>query len=208
MVKKSNIVIINYGMSNTRSIYNKFSRMGKECLISSNKSDIEKADKLILPGVGHFKDAMQNLHNLDLIDILNGKVLKQKTPLLGICLGVQLFAGRSEEGNCKGLGWIDAEVVKFNISNKLRYKVPHMGWNDVSIVNSNCLDVDMTKDDLFYFVHSYHLKSDDESIVWMKSNYEYEFISAIHKDNIYGTQFHPEKSHDAGFKLLKKFAEL
>jgi len=194
-------------MGNLRSVYNKFKRLGVDCLISSDKKEIEKAEKLILPGVGHFKKGMENLRELGLIDILNKKVIEEKTPILGICLGVQLFAKHSEEGNCEGLGWIDAEVIRFNVSDKIKYKVPHMGWNDVEIVNSNELDKNLSKLGQFYFVHSYHLKCNNPEDIWMKTEYDYEFVSAIKRGNIIGTQFHPEKSHDIGMELLKNFAE-
>lgn len=207
MQNKEKIVIINYGMGNLRSVYNKFKRMEVDCFISSKKEDIESADKLILPGVGHFKYGIQNLYELSLIDILNKKVIDEKTPILGICLGTQLFCSHSEEGNCKGLGWIDAEVVKFNVSDKIKYKIPHMGWNDVTVRNSNAFDKVIGNGEKFYFVHSYHLKCNDLTDVWMTTEYDYEFVSAVHRDNIYGTQFHPEKSHDVGYELLKKFAE-
>ncbi len=203
------IVIVNYRMGNLRSVSNKFNRMGVNCIVTSEREEIKKAKKLILPGVGHFKNAMQNLHELGLIEIINRKVIGEKTPILGICLGTQLFAKYSEEGNCKGLGWIDAEVIKFKISKKLRFKVPHMGWNNVSVKkNANRLDKIIKEDDQFYFVHSYHLKCNNPSDVWMTSDYNYEFVSAVNRENIYGTQFHPEKSHDAGFELLKSFVEL
>ena len=195
-------------MGNLRSVYNKFKRMGIDCLISSRKEDIESAEKLILPGVGHFKFAMQNLHKLGLIDLLNKKVFDEKTPILGICLGTQLFCRKSEEGNCEGLGWMDSEVVKFKVSDKIKYKVPHMGWNDVTVRNSNALDKVINAGEKFYFVHSYHLMCNDQADVWMTTEYDYEFVSAVHRDNIYGTQFHPEKSHDVGYALLKKFTEL
>lgn len=208
MNDESKIVIIDYGMGNLRSVYNKFNRMGINCTISSNNAEIEDAGKLILPGVGHFKYGMQNLQKLGFIDLLNKKVIDKKTPILGICLGVQLFCKNSEEGDCNGLGWIDAEVTKFKVSDKLKFKIPHMGWNNVKIVHSNELDKIIPEDDMFYFVHSYHLKCNTNSDIWMTSEYDYEFVSAVHKDNIYGTQFHPEKSHDAGYELLKKYAEL
>jgi glutamine amidotransferase len=202
------VLIIDYGMGNLRSVYNKFKRMGVECIISSNKADIESADKLVLPGVGHFKSGMDNLQKLHLIDILNKKVIEQKTPTLGICLGTQLFCSSSEEGNSTGLGWIDAEVVKFRVSDRIKYKVPHMGWNDVTVTNSNALDKVINSGEKFYFVHSYHLKCNDSADIWMTTEYDYEFVSAVHRGNLYGTQFHPEKSHDVGYALLKKFTEL
>jgi glutamine amidotransferase len=195
-------------MGNLRSVQNKFKRIGVDCLISSKEEDIEKAEKLVLPGVGHFKNGMNNLTTMELIAVLNQKVIEEKTPILGICLGTQLFCKHSEEGDCVGLGWIDAEVVKFKVSDKIKYKVPHMGWNDVKIINSNALDKVIKNDDKFYFVHSYHLKCNNPSDIWMTTTYDYEFVSAIHRNNIYGTQFHPEKSHDAGFQLLRDFANL
>lgn len=202
------IVIIDYGMGNLRSVYNKFKRLGVNCIISSKHEDIESAEKLILPGVGHFRYGMENLQKLDLITLLIKKVIDEKTPILGICLGTQLFCSHSEEGNCVGLGWLDAEVVKFKVSDTLKYKVPHMGWNDVKVLQTNSIDRVINTDDKFYFVHSYHLRCNNPSDVWMTTEYDYEFVSAVHKDNIYGTQFHPEKSHDAGYELLKKFAEI
>jgi len=207
MSKIDNIVIIDYGMGNLRSVYNKFKRMGNDCIISSRKEDIESAKKLVLPGVGHFKYGMDNLHKFDLIETLNKKVIYEKIPILGICLGTQLFCKHSEEGDCDGLAWIDAEVIKFKVSDRLKYKVPHMGWNNVSVRNSNNLDKEIDSEAKFYFVHSYHLNCNDPSDIWMTSEYDYEFVSAVHKDNIYGTQFHPEKSHDVGYELLKKFVE-
>lgn len=203
------IVIVDYGMGNLRSVNNKFKKMNVNCLISTHIDDVETAEKLVLPGVGHFKYGMQKLRELNLLETLNNKVLKQKTPILGICLGAQLFAKHSEEGDCEGLGWIDAEVVKFEVSDKIRYKVPHIGWNNVKIVNPNKLnDSIVQQEDQFYFVHSYHLKSNNPADVWMTTTYDCEFVSAIRKDNIYGVQFHPEKSHDIGMSLLKKFAEI
>lgn len=204
----NNVIIIDYGLGNIRSVYNKFKKMGIKCIISSNKDDIESAEKLILPGVGHFRKGIENLSQLELISVLNKRVLEYKVPILGICLGMQLFCKHSEEGNAQGLGWIDAEVVRFRVSDKIRFKIPHIGWNNVKIVNSNLLDKSISSEDKFYFVHSYHLKCENPSDIWMKTTYDYEFVSAVHRDNIYGTQFHPEKSHDAGYELLKKFTEL
>ncbi len=203
-----NIIIVDYGMGNLRSIANKFRKLNIVAKVSSDINEIKNADKLIFPGVGHFKTGMTKLNETGLIDILNTLVLKNKIPILGICLGVQLFTKFSEEGNVNGLGWIDAVTARFNVSDKIKYKVPHMGWNSVEIVNKNELDTDLEDGTLFYFVHSYHLKCNDDSVVWMKTVYDYEFVSAVRKENIYGTQFHPEKSHDAGMQIIKRFAEL
>ncbi len=202
------IVIIDYGMGNLRSIQNKLKKAEVENEISFDKNVIEMADKLILPGVGNFKMAIDNLNKLNIIEVLNQKVIKEKVPILGICLGLQLFAKNSEEGNCEGLGWIDSEVVRFNVSDKIKYKVPHIGWNNVTVKNSNSMDKSISISELFYFVHSYHIKCNNTSDIWMTSKYDYEFVSAIHRDNIYGMQFHPEKSHNAGLEILKKFVEI
>ncbi|MFZ6033689.1 MAG: imidazole glycerol phosphate synthase subunit HisH [Melioribacter sp.] len=202
------VAIIDYGMGNLRSIYNKLKKLGTNCIITSQLNEIEAAEKIVLPGVGNFKAAMEKLNSLNLIEILNKKVLEDKVPILGICLGVQLFCKHSEEGDAKGLGWIDAEVVRFRVRDQIKYKVPHMGWNDVKIINSNTLDKSIKSDDQFYFVHSYHLQCNNSQDIWMTTNYDYEFVSAVHRENIYGTQFHPEKSHNTGFELLKRFADL
>ncbi len=202
------VVIIDYHMGNLRSLYNKFRRLNINCLVTSDSDEILMADKLILPGVGHFKKGIDNLKILGLDKILLKKVIEEKTPILGICLGMQLFCKRSEEGDAEGLGWIDAEVIRFRVSDKIKYKVPHMGWNNVKIIKRNSLDNFINNDDHFYFVHSYHVKCNNVEDVWMTSIYDYEFVSAIYHDNIIGTQFHPEKSHDAGFEFLKRFVEL
>jgi len=206
--KNLEIVIINYEMGNLRSVYNKLNRLNINCKITSNPDEILCAKKIILPGVGHFSTAYSKLKQLGLIDVLHEKILVEKVPILGICLGMQLFCKYSEEGDSEGLGWIDAEVVRFRISDKLKYKIPHMGWNKVKIINSNFLDAEVSNGDEFYFVHSYHVKCNNLNSIWMTSCYEYEFVSAIHKENIYGIQFHPEKSHDAGLKILRRFLEL
>lgn len=202
------IVIIDYGMGNLRSVYNKFRRMGYIPEISSDSEAINKADKLILPGIGHFAKGMRNLEERGLIEVLNKKVLHGKTPVFGICLGMQLFSENSEEGISNGLGWIKAKTVRFKINDKIKFKIPHIGWNTVKIVNRAGIDDFLCDDDFFYFVHSYHIQCEDVNDVWMTSWYESEFVSAVKKNNIFGTQFHPEKSHDTGFKLLKEFVEL
>jgi len=206
--KSKKIVIIDYGMGNLRSVFNKFRRMGYVSEISSDPDVIKKADRLILPGVGHFAKGMRNLKDKGLIEVLNNKVLIERTPIFGICLGMQLFSEYSEEGDCQGLGWIKAKTVRFIINDKIKYKIPNIGWNTVKIVNKAGIDDFLTDDDFFYFVHGYHTQCQDLTDVWMTSQYEFEFISAIKKNNIFGTQFHPEKSHDTGFKLLKNFIEL
>ncbi len=200
------IVIIDYGMGNLRSIGKAFERLNIKSIISSKKEDIEKADKLILPGVGHFGNGMRNLHDLDIIETLFKKVTIDKVPILGICLGLQLFTKFSEEGNVKGLGLIDGETIRFDFKDKIdNLKIPHMGWNSIQIKKENKL-VESAREELFYFVHSYHIICHDKNDILTSTTYGYEFTSGIQKDNIYGTQFHPEKSHSTGLKILQNFS--
>lgn len=202
------IIIIDYGVGNLGSISNMLKKIGVESKITSNISDIEKADKLILSGVGSFGYGMQNLQNLGLVNVLNQKVIDNRIPILGICLGTQLFTKRSEEGNINGLGWIDAETVKFKFDkSKTDLKVPHMGWNSVDIKkNSNIFD-GIYHDSRFYFVHSYHLVCKNEQDILSLTTHGYEFASSIERDNIIGVQFHPEKSHKFGMRLFRNFVE-
>jgi glutamine amidotransferase len=205
MAKNSTIIIIDYYMGNILSIVNKIKRIGHEAIVTNEINLIKKADKIILPGVGHFQKAIENLNRLQLLDVLNETVLFRKTPILGICLGMQLLARHSEEGNVNGLNWLNAEVVKFKINDQLKYKVPHIGWNNVMVKKESSLFTGLSEDSMFYFVHSYHMVCNDEKDVLTQTEYEYAFTSSVHKDNIFGTQFHPEKSHDAGEVLLRNF---
>jgi len=202
------ICIIDYGMGNLRSVQKKLLRLNPNIQISGLPSVIEKANKLILPGVGHFANGMSNLKKLGIKEILNKRVLVEKTPILGICLGMQLMSKYSEEGNTEGLGWFDADVVRFNINNKLNYKVPHIGWNSAKFNRDSQLFFNVPNEALFYFVHSYHIKCNNSKDILTTTEYEYEFTSSIQKDNIYGTQFHPEKSHDIGEIVFKNFLNL
>jgi len=199
------IVIIDYGMGNLNSVKRKLYRIGVNASISSAPSDITEADKLIMPGVGHFKNAVGNLKKLQLWDTLYEAVKVKKVPILGICLGMQIMANFSEEGNAEGLAWFDADVVKFKVSDTLKYKVPHMGWNHVRWMKESPLSIEVPVYAEFYFVHSYHLLCHDKTDVLNVTDYEYPFVSAIQKDNIYGLQYHPEKSHDSGEQILKNF---
>jgi len=203
------IVIIDYGMGNLGSIYNMLRKISVKSLITSSIEEIEKANKLILPGVGAYDNGMINLERLGLIPVLNHKVNGQHTPILAICLGMQLIAKRSEEGELNGLGWIDAEAVRFrfDLSNK-DLKIPHMGWNTINAFQNSPIFQDLYPDTRFYFVHSYHVKCNDESNVISHTHYGFDFTSAVQKYNIYGVQFHPEKSHKFGMKLLANFAEI
>jgi glutamine amidotransferase len=201
------ICVIDYQMGNIGAIVNMLKKIRAEVFSSSNINEIEKADKLILPGVGAFDSGMENLKRLNLIPILEKKVIGQKTPILGICLGMQLFAEKSEEGFSEGLGWIDGEVKKFNPPAD-GLKIPHMGWNNINIKKQDKLFENMPIDSGFYFVHSYYFDCNDKNNVLATTNYGYDFPSIIRKENIIGVQFHPEKSHKFGMKLLKNFAEL
>ena len=199
------IVIVDYGMGNLNSIKRKLSQIGVDVIVSFNSIDIIKADKLILPGVGHFKKAVENLKRLNLWDILNEMVLIKKKPVLGICLGMQLMAKHSEEGDANGLGWFDADVIKFKVKDQLRYKVPHIGWNNTIVEKYSPLFKDTAHDAMYYFTHSYYIKCFEKEDILTTTEYDISFTSSIQKDNIFGTQFHPEKSHEWGKKLLLNF---
>ena len=199
------IVVVDYGMGNLGSVIKSLNKLKADVLISSSVDDIKKASKLILPGVGHFANGMKRLKEYGYLNILEQKVLKESTPILGICLGMQLFAKHSEEGNTNGLGWIDADIVRFNVENKLKWKIPHMGWNSIKIKKKSIILDGISQDELFYFVHSFYMKCLERKDILSTTEYSYEFTSSIHRNNIYGTQFHPEKSHDKGLKILKNF---
>ena len=203
------ITIINYGAGNLASIQNMLRFLNVDCEITGDPQTISRAKKLILPGVGAFDHGMQRLHELNLIEVLNQKVLGEKIPILGICLGVQLFTKRSDEGTLPGLGWIDAETVHFNQSSLAENdRVPHMGWRDVEINHASKLAKELPTNSRFYFVHSYHLRCNSPKDVLFSARYGYSFPSGVEKENIYGVQFHPEKSHRFGKKLLANYAAL
>jgi len=182
--------------------------MGARSMVSSRAADIESADKIILPGVGHFGRAMSSLRQSGLLDELNEAVLARQKPVLGICLGLELMAETSEEGNAAGLGWLRARTIRFRIEDTERHKVPHMGWNQVRIRKSSELLRGVGEGTEFYFAHSYHLALDDDDDLLCETEYEITFPSSIERGNIFGVQYHPEKSHDAGAQLLKNFVEL
>lgn len=204
----NSVLIVDYGMGNIHSIQRRLCQAGAVCTVSSKSDDILQAEKLILPGVGHFGRAMQNLHELGLVDALNEAVLHRKIPVLGICLGMQLMAKHSEEGDVDGLGWFSGTVAQFKIEDRLQYKVPHMGWNQARKMKGSLLLKGICENAEFYFVHSFHFLAHEKLDVLSETDYSYRFVSAIEKDNIYGVQFHPEKSHEAGMMLLKNFIRI
>ena len=177
-----------------------------EVVISNKYNDIKNAEKIILPGVGHFDFGINQLKQSDLIEILSVKALEEQIPVLGICLGAQLLTKGSEEGSEPGLGWINAQTIKFDRSKMWdNLKVPHMGWNEVKLKKSSKLFQDMPDDPRFYFVHSYHIQCNEPSDVLLSTQYGYEITAAVEHENILGVQFHPEKSHKFGLQLLSNF---
>jgi len=202
------VVIVNYGMGNLHSVHKKLRSCGIEAIVSDDYAVLRNASRIILPGVGHFAKAMENLKQLGLLDTLNETVLVKKKPVLGICLGMQLMASRSAEGNVAGLGWFDADVVRFQIQDSLKFKIPHTGWNQINIEKQSPLMQGVPDKSEFYFVHSYHWKTDVKSDILNTTDYEYNFISAVEKENIFGVQYHPEKSHDVGELLFRNFLKL
>lgn len=199
------IVIIDYGMGNLRSVQKKLSRLSFHADVSSNPLEIQSATRLVLPGVGHFAKGVSNLKKSGLWDIIDKRVTLDKVPVMGICLGMQLMATKSEEGNVNGFGWIDGEVKRFQVSDKLHYKVPHMGWNQAVPVTPNKYTQGLTGKESFYFVHSFHMVCKKTSEVLANTHYEYLFPSIVGKENIFGMQFHPEKSHESADMLLRNF---
>jgi glutamine amidotransferase len=202
------IHILDYGMGNLQSVQNGLKKLGLDASISSNCDDIKNAHKLIFPGVGHFGKAMQNLKQLDLLEVLHEIVLIKKIPVLGICLGMQLMAKSSEEGDVDGLGWFDASVKKIEIRDNIKYKIPHTGWNTIQIQKESELMKGIPDEGEFYFVHAYHVQCANISDVLNTTVYDQPFVSAIEKDNIFGVQYHPEKSHAIGKKLINNFIKL
>jgi len=204
------IVILDYGMGNTGSILNMIRRIGGQALIASDEAAIMSASAIILPGVGSFDNGMQKLHSCGILVHLEQRVLQEKVPFLGICLGMQLLFEKSQEGAMGGLGWIAGEVKRFDFSGleKKELKVPQMGWNLVKPAHYETLFKGLEKEARFYFVHSYHAVCSSQENALGVSEYGYPFVSAVQKENIFGVQFHPEKSHRFGMTLFKNFLVL
>jgi glutamine amidotransferase len=200
-----NVAVIDYGMGNIGSICNMLKYIGSPHIVTSDHREIESCDKIILPGVGHFDLAMQNLEQRDLVKPLQDLVLGRKTPILGICLGMQLMCSSSEEGNGKGLGYFDAQARRFRPPAETGLKVPHMGWSEVDFAKQTNLSDQLGDTARFYFVHAYAVTCNNPDDVWGTTRYGETFVSAFARDNIAGVQFHPEKSHRYGIQLFRNF---
>jgi len=203
------VAIASYGMGNLGSIVNMIRKLGHRSRLCTTPGEIAEATKLILPGVGHFGRGMENLQRAGLVPALNQKVLGEKVPVLGICLGMQLMAQSSEEGgDIRGLGWIDAAFVRFRPERAAhRIAVPHMGWNDITLRKPSRLFEGSGPNPRFYFVHSYHAECGSPEDVLAETEHGYRIVAAYERDNVFGVQFHPEKSHRFGLALMKNFIE-
>jgi glutamine amidotransferase len=203
------ITLIDYGVGNIFAFQNVYKRLDIPTKIAKSTEDLMDAQKLILPGVGSFDYAMIRLNNSGMREKLDELVLKKKIPVIGICVGMQMMGNRSDEGSEEGLKWIDGDILKFDEKLiQLRTKLPHMGWNDVTPVRNHPLFGGLEKEAIFYFLHSFYFKCNNPTDSIAISDYGVSFSSAVYKDNIYGIQFHPEKSHQYGEKLLHNFAML
>jgi len=202
------IAILDYGLGNIRAFEQVFKQMQYSPIIASHPRDLKKATKIILPGVGSFDWAMKRLNDSGLKETLNEMVLVKKTDILGVCVGMQMMANNSEEGDLPGLGWIDAEVKKIDVlEKKEKIQLPHMGWNDIVINNKKSKLFKNINNPIFYFLHSYYLLPSCSENTSAFSSYSHEFTVSIEVKNIFGTQFHPEKSHRWGTHLLQNFVE-
>ncbi len=202
------ITIIDYDMGNVASIKNMFHKIGADDVkISREKDDILTATKLVLPGVGAFDQGISNLRAFGIYDFIREAVIDKHVPIMGICLGMQLLGRKSEEGKLEGLALLPFDTIRFNLDSE--YKIPHMGWSDVSIhKNSPIVENMIDTEQRFYFVHSYHAVCDDTKDVLMTCNYGYDFVAAVSRDNVYGFQFHPEKSHKYGMEIFKNYVRI
>lgn len=201
------IAVIDYGMGNVGSIINILNKIGANAILTNDIQQVEAADKLILPGVGAFDNGMRNLNEAGFSEAIKVHAMEKRKPLLGICLGMQLLGRRSEEGEEKGLGLIPFDNKRFKFENNVNLKIPHMGWDVVeNTIANDPLLMGLSSLQRYYFVHSYHAVCDNEDNVLMRCDYGYYFAAAVKKGNVYGVQFHPEKSHRFGMALLENFA--
>lgn len=200
------IAIIDYDAGNLKSVEKALQYLGEECIVTRDKEKLLKADKIILPGVGAFGDAMEKLHKFGLVDVIH-KLVKENKPFLGICLGLQLMFESSEEGpGVKGLGLLPGKIVKF--PEKEGFKIPHMGWNSIDVKKGSRLFKGVSNNSYVYFVHSYYLQAENENDVAATTEYITHVHASVEHDNIFACQFHPEKSGDVGLRILKNFCEL
>ncbi|MBN1385277.1 MAG: imidazole glycerol phosphate synthase subunit HisH [Elusimicrobia bacterium] len=202
------ITIVDYGMGNLRSVQKAFKFIGSDAVITSSAKKILKSSLVVLPGVGSFSAAMENLKKLGLIDVIYDVINIKKKPFLGLCLGLQILFERSEEGNCRGLGIFEGEVKKYSFKKSL--KIPHMGWNNIKLQMTNDklqIFKDIENNSYFYFVHSYYVKPKDKNIIASTTKYGIDFTSSVLYKNIFATQFHPEKSQENGLRLLKNYVD-
>lgn len=202
------MMVLDYGMGNVGSIVNMLKKLGVAAELSGGPRDVLRADRLILPGVGAFDAAMTKLRQLGYVEALRQRVLGDKVPILGICLGMQLLGQGSEEGQEPGLGWLDARAVRFRFDaqgERDGLRVPHMGWNTVRPATPSPFFPATDRERRFYFVHSYHLQCQDAADVMTRTTYGVEFVSGVRRGNIVGTQFHPEKSHRFGLEFFRAF---
>ena len=203
------IGLINYGSGNIFAIANIYKSLNIPHFMSSDVNELAKADKLVLPGVGAFDETMQLFHKLGIKDWLDEAVLVKETPIIGVCVGMQIMAKSSDEGDLSGFGWVDAEVKRFDESLlKQKPHLPHLGWNSISPAKESSLFDGVDYDKGFYFLHTYYCQCTSESDVLSKTDYGKSFASSFNHKNIYGVQFHPEKSHSNGLKIFENFAKL
>jgi len=202
------VQIIDYGVGNLSSVGNMIIKSGGKPILIKNPSDLNLSERIILPGVGSFDAGMKNLKDSNLIPVLNEAVNVNKVPFIGICLGMQLLFDTSEEGVSNGLGWVSGSVTKFSFDNNSTLKTPHMGWNTVSVKKDSILANIRDEKLRFYFVHSYHVNCTNKDNILMTTNHGNTFVSAVQNDNIFGAQFHPEKSHRFGMDLLSNFIKI
>ena len=200
------IGIINYGLGNVQSFINSFKVLGISAISISNKDQLKNIDRLILPGVGSFDSAIRKFNNSGLRDDIEDLVFNNNLPIMGVCIGMQIMANSSSEGDLSGLGWINGEVEIIDQKNSLI--LPHMGWNEIKVAKENAKLFSNLPSKRFYFLHSYHFVTNQNSSKIAYVNYGEDILAAISKNNIYGCQFHPEKSHSAGLSVLKNFANL
>lgn len=203
------ISIVDYGLGNLKAFANIYKRLNIDVEFVKTPEQLNSAEKIILPGVGAFDHAISELNISGMREKLDELVLEKKVPVLGICVGMQMLGKRSDEGKLEGLGWIDADIIKFDVNLiKQKPQLPHMGWNDVHPIANNILFQDLEANSIFYFLHSYYFSCNNPIDAIAKSEYGLDFTCAVNHENIFGVQFHPEKSHQYGIQLLKNFAKL